>query len=70
MSLLYGGKSGDSCDDDDGNDRNKYHGDRNEEQESRCLIRYGVREAATPVHHEFRKLIHNFNRDNYSCSQP
>ena len=48
----------------------QHRGDSNEEQESRPLVRCGMREAAMPVHHKCRKLIHDFNRDNYSCPQP
>ena len=49
---MTGGKRGDSSHNGDGDDRQKCHGDCNEEQESCCLVRGGVREAASPVPHE------------------
>ena len=67
MPLVNGGKCSDSGHNSEGDDRQKCHGDCDEEQESRCLVRCGVRETATPVHHKCRKLIHDFNCDNYSC---
>ena len=67
---MNGCKRGNCCSNRDGSDGPKCHGDCNEEQESRPLVREGVREATAPVHHKCRKLIHNFNRDNDSCPQP
>lgn len=70
MPLVNGGKCSDSGHNSEGDDRQKCHGDCDEEQESRCLVRECVREAATPVHHEGKYLIHDFNRDVYPSPQP
>ena len=52
------------------NDRPKCHGNCYEQQESSYLISCGMRETAVPVHHECRKLIYNFNHDDYPSPQP
>ena len=70
MSLSYGGKRGDSGYNGDGDERQKRQGDGNEEQKACYFVREGVGKAAAPVHHEGRKLIHDFDYDNYSCPQP
>ena len=62
-SLVIGGKRGDSGHNGDGDNRPTCHGDCDEEQESRCLVRKGMREAATPVNHKGQKLIHDFDQD-------
>ena len=67
---MNGGKRGNSADDYEGDNGPKGHWDSDEEQESCCLVRCGVREATMPVHHEGRYLIHNFYRDDYPCPQP
>ena len=70
MSLLYGGKRGDSGHYGDGDDRPKCQGDSNEKQESRCLVRCGVREAAAPAHRKCRKLVHDFYHNYHTCPNP
>lgn len=70
MSLLYGGKRGDGGYNDDGDNRHKHHGNCDEEQESCYFVRDYVRELEASIHHKRRKLIHNFNRNDYSCPQP
>ena len=67
---MYSGKRGDCSHNGDGDDGVKCHWDCNEEKESCCLVREDVREAAAPVYHKCRQLIHDFNRDNYPCPQP
>ena len=67
---MYSSKRGDGDRNDDGDDGARCYWDCNEEQESRPLVCCGVRETATPGHYECRKLIHDFNHDDYSCPHP
>ena len=67
---MYSGKRGDCSHNGDGDDGVKCHWDCYEEKESCCLVRCGVREVAVPVHHKCRKLINNFDQDDYPSPWP
>ncbi len=70
VTLLDCGKRGDGGHNGDGDDGVKRHGDCYEEKESRPLVSRGVKEAAMPVSRKCRKLIHNFDHDDYPSPQP